>query len=64
MAFLPMTRKEMLEISPADKDEINAFLNCVQFFADLMNSGLSARELYRSIKDFNSSLNTNKFDEY
>lgn len=56
------TRKEMLEISPADKDEINAFLNCVQFFADLMNSGLSARELYRSIKDFNSSLNTNKFD--
>mgnify|MGYP003299990256 CR=1 FL=1 len=36
------TRKEMLEISPEDAEEINAFLDCVQFFADLMTSDFSA----------------------
>jgi len=57
------TRTEMLQISPEDKTEIESFLDCVELFAGLLKiSDFSVKEVYRSLRDFNSSLNSSRFE--
>jgi phytoene dehydrogenase-like protein len=56
------TRQEMLLASPEDSDEINNFLDCVEFFAGLITGGMSAKELYNSLKNFNDTMNVKRLD--
>lgn len=56
------TRKEMLEISPEDAEEINNFLDCVEFFASLITGGMSFPEFYKTLKNFDDTRNVKRID--
>ena len=49
------TRAELLEASPEDKNEINAFIDCVQFIITLLHSNMTIREILKSIREFDFS---------
>ena len=48
---LDRTRRELLELSPDDRAEINGFLDCVLLIKGLLHSNMSARDMLRAIKN-------------
>jgi phytoene dehydrogenase-like protein len=48
---LEQTRSEMLELSPEDADEINAFMDSVIFVNDVLNSGMTPKDIIHAFSD-------------
>lgn len=54
---LEKTRSELLALSSDDADEINGFLDCVIFVNDVLNSGMTPKDIIKAFNDsdFSSS---------
>lgn len=61
---LERTRSEMLAISPDDKDEINAFIDCVIFINHVLSSGMTPKDIVRAFSDADFSLSHFEFARF
>lgn len=61
---LEQTRSEMLKLSPDDKDEINAFIDCVIFVNHVLNSGMTPKDIVRAFNDADFSLSHFEFAKF
>ena len=58
------TRAEMLELSPEDATEINAFIDLVKLGAEVVENGIKPKELAHTISTHESVMSDRKFFRY